>query len=270
VQFSAQAVHERRPVICQRRTDRQEQEVRAGLLGRAKLCDHRGHVGMKPEHQRRDDRDDEHGHQHARGERRRVGDERPIDHHQCHHLDHRVLDEGQNHRHIFGSAMHQIEADEVLGGRQQHRQAQEEHVLDHAELLARQLHLARQQTSDARRENAPKPEEPHPERPATAFHRQGGGVVAGENPGAQQGVGRGQEHRRREQATPFQAVCLAREARQAPASFIRRDGRAPSGVVDCRLELDLLVVIGGIAIDRGGPARDRIVRMGHRGALVRR
>ena len=49
VQLGAQAVHEVRAVDRQRRTDPQEQDVRAGLLGRAELRDDRGHVGMKPE-----------------------------------------------------------------------------------------------------------------------------------------------------------------------------------------------------------------------------
>ena len=122
VQLGAQAVQEERAVDRQRRTDRQEQDVRAGLLGRAELRDDRGGVGMQPEQKHRGDRTDEHRHQHPRGDRRRVRDERPVDHHQHQHLDHAVLDEGQDDRQVLGAAVHQVEADEVLGDHQYQRQ----------------------------------------------------------------------------------------------------------------------------------------------------
>ena len=81
--------------------------------------DDRGDVGMQPEQEHRDDRADEHRHQRPRGDRRPVRDERPVDHHQHQHLDHAVLDEGQDDRHVLGAAVHQVEADEVLGDHQQ-------------------------------------------------------------------------------------------------------------------------------------------------------
>ena len=47
VQLGAQAVHEERAVNRQRRPDPQEQDVRAGLLGRTELRDDAGRVGMQ-------------------------------------------------------------------------------------------------------------------------------------------------------------------------------------------------------------------------------
>ena len=53
VQLGAQAVHEERAVDRQRHADRQEQDVRAGLLGLAELRDDRGDVGMQAEEEQR-------------------------------------------------------------------------------------------------------------------------------------------------------------------------------------------------------------------------
>ncbi len=49
VQLGAKAVHQERAVDCQGHTDRQEQDVRAGLLGLVELRDDRGDVGMHAE-----------------------------------------------------------------------------------------------------------------------------------------------------------------------------------------------------------------------------
>ena len=128
--------------------------------------------------------------------------------------------------------------------------------------------VARQQARDAHREQAAQPDQSHAERIAAAVRGERPGVVAGEDPDHEHAVGRGQEDRRREQASPPQRIRLAREARDRPLR--RCDGAGTEHAVGCRRRwVAQIDVLGGLELDHLVGV-GRIFACGHRHGIVSR